>query len=205
MSEAQQPANVDPIPVQASPLARGEEKIPSIDVQAIPIVPPTPPPPPTPPRQPIPEPSIAASQVEPPPPTMPPPPAVPPPTQAPAGASPAPEPPPRKTVVTHVWAMLCHLMLFLVIPTVFLGGVITFFVWQWKGTNDKQVEDQGREALNFQINVAVLTLLLSFSCFLAVLVPVVWLVALIMCIIAARHAYRGETYRYPWVLRVVAH
>jgi uncharacterized Tic20 family protein len=200
MSEAQEPANVEPIPVQASPLSRGEEKIPSIDIQALPIIPPTPPP------QPVPEPVLRASQVEPAPPMSPPPPAAPPPptTQAPSSATPAPEAP-RKTVVTHGWAMLCHLLLFLVIPTVFLGGVITFFVWQWKGTNDKQVEDQGREALNFQINVAVLTLLLSFSCFLAVLVPVVWLVALIMCIIAARHAYRGETYRYPWVLRVVAH
>ena len=199
MSEAQEPLNVDPIPVQASPLTQSDKGIPSIDIQAIPIVPPTLAP------APIPEPSIAASQVEPPPPISPPPPtAPPPPAQAPSSATPAPEVP-RKSAVTHIWAMLCHLLLFLVIPTVFLGGVITFFVWQRRGTNDKQVEDQGREALNFQINVAVLTLLLSFSCFAAPLVPVVWLVALIMCIIGARHAYRGETYRYPWVLRVVAH
>jgi uncharacterized Tic20 family protein len=105
----------------------------------------------------------------------------------------------------HVWAAVCHLMLFLVIPTVFLGAVITFFVWQWKGKADAQVEDQGREALNFQINVAVLTGLLGLTCVAAPLAPIVWLVAIVYCVIAARHAANGESYRYPYILRVVTH
>lgn len=96
-------------------------------------------------------------------------------------------------------------MLFLAIPTVFLGGVITFFLWQIKGGRDPQVEDQGREALNFQINVAVLTALLSLTFFGVALVPIVWLVAAIFCLIAARKAAEGEKYRYPWILRVVTH
>ena len=96
-------------------------------------------------------------------------------------------------------------MLFLVIPTVFLGAVITFFVWQIKGRRDAHVEDQGREALNFQINVAALTALLCLTCIGHALVPIVWLVALIFCVIAAVHAAEGGKYRYPWVLRVVTH
>jgi uncharacterized Tic20 family protein len=96
-------------------------------------------------------------------------------------------------------------MLFLAIPTVFLGGVITFFLWQLKGKDDLQVEDQGREALNFQINVAVLTALLSITFFGVALVPIVWLVAGIFCLIAARKAAEGANYRYPWILRVVTH
>jgi hypothetical protein len=113
--------------------------------------------------------------------------------------------PPRRTWRDHVWAVLCHLMLFLAIPTVFLGGVITFFLWQIKGGRDAQVEDQGREALNFQINVAVLTAILSITFFGVALVPIVWLVAAIFCVIAARKAAEGEKYRYPWILRVVTH
>ena len=112
---------------------------------------------------------------------------------------------PSRTWREHVWAVLCHLMLFLAIPTVFLGGVITFFLWQIKGGRDPQVEDQGREALNFQINVAVLTALLSITFFGVALVPIVWLVAAIFCVIAARKAAEGEKYRYPWILRVVTH
>ena len=87
-------------------------------------------------------------------------------------------PPLRRPWSEHVWAAVCHLLLFLVIPTVFLGAVITFFVWQVFGKKDAQVEDQGREALNFQINVAVVTAILGATCLGSPLVPLVWLVAL---------------------------
>jgi len=110
-----------------------------------------------------------------------------------------------RTWKQHAWAVLCHLMLFLVIPTVFLGAVITFFLWQVKGRRDPQVEDQGREALNFQINVAVLTALLGITFFGVALVPFVWLVAGIFCVIAARKAAEGVNYRYPYIWRVVTH
>src|SRR5262245_57277332 len=101
---------------------------------------------------------------------------------APPLLAPPPLPPPAWT--QHVWAAACHLLLFLVIPTVFLGAVITFFVWQVFGKRDAQVEDQGREALNFQINVAVVTAILGVTCLGTALVPLVWLVALIFCMLA---------------------
>lgn len=129
--------------------------------------------------------------------------AAPPPPSSPLSPSqPASAPEKKKS---RIWVILCHLFLFLVIPTVFLGTVITFFVWQLKGKSDPQIEDQGREALNFQINVAIITLLLGASCLGGPLVPFVWLIALIMCIIAARRAAAGENYRYPWILRIVTH
>ena len=117
----------------------------------------------------------------------------------------APPPLPRRPWAKHLWAVACHLLLFLVIPTVFLGAVVTFFVWQVFGRKDAQVEDQGREALNFQINVAVVTAILGATCLGSPLVPIVWLVALIFCMLAARAAAMGENYRYPWVVRVVTH
>ncbi|MBK7878497.1 MAG: DUF4870 domain-containing protein [Planctomycetes bacterium] len=99
--------------------------------------------------------------------------------------------------------MFCHLFLFLAIPTLFLGGLITFLVWQLAGRKDALVTDQGREALNFQINVAVLTALLAVSCFASPLIPVVWFVAGVLCVLAALRAYRGESYRYPYIVRLV--
>jgi uncharacterized Tic20 family protein len=129
----------------------------------------------------------------------------PPPPEPPPFVDPVPPPKLRTTWREHAWAVLCHLMLFLAIPTVFLGGVITFFLWQIKGGKDPEVEDQGREALNFQINVAALTALLSITFFGMPLVPIVWLVAGIFCVIAARKASEGANYRYPWIWRVVTH
>ena len=168
-----------PHEVEAVPVSPSEARDPTIDM-APPQSPPRPPAPPTPPPRQAPPPPIE------------------PPIIGRTGA-------PFRRWRDHVWAALCHLMLFLVIPTVFLGAVITFFVWQWKGKADAQVEDQGREALNFQINVALLTALLGATCVGAALAPIVWFVALVYCVVAARHAANGESYRYPYVLRVVTH
>jgi uncharacterized Tic20 family protein len=55
--------------------------------------------------------------------------------------------------------------------------VITFFVWQLFGKQDTHLEDQGREALNFQLNVAILTALLAFSCLASPLIPLAWFLA----------------------------
>ncbi len=141
---------------------------------------------------------------------------------APAPSAPPPPPPPpppplqpafagaAAATLPHVergrgWAAFSHLLLFAVIPTLFLGGVVTFFLWQLLGKDDSFVEDQTREALNFQINVGVLSYLLGFSIIGIPLVIVLWIVALVMCLIAALHAWRGERYRYPLAVRIVTH
>jgi uncharacterized Tic20 family protein len=134
------------------------------------------PPPPPPPMQPVP-PTAAA---------------------APAAAPPA--------IEKGRWtAVFGHLMLFAAIPTIFLGGVVTFFLWQILGKDDPFIEDQTREALNFQINVAILSLLLAASFIGLPLVILIWIIAGIVSLIAALHASRGERYRYPAILRVVSH
>lgn len=194
-----------PREVVAMPLSGREARAPAIDVQARTLPPqPSPAPQPVPPPYAVP-PSYTATPEHaahvPPPPAppvyaAPPPPASPP---APELARPAPR---RKS---RVWAVFCHLALFLVIPTIFLGGVITFFLWQVFGKDDPQLEDQGREALNFQINVAIVTALLALSCLGIALVPITWFVAGVLAVVAALHAGRGENYRYPLIVRVVKH
>lgn len=134
--------------------------------------------------------------------TAPPPPPTPP-VQPAMAATPAAAP--RALEKGRWWALFSHLLLFAVIPTIFLGGVVTFFLWQILGKDDPFLEDQAREALNFQINVALLSLVLMASIFGLPLVIVLWIVACIMCLVAAMHASRGERYRYPLIFRVVTH
>lgn len=147
-------------------------------------------------------PVLAASAHAAPAPAAPPPPPAPPLQPAFAGAAAAALPRVEKG---RGWAAFSHLLLFAVIPTLFLGGVVTFFLWQILGKDDAFVEDQAREALNFQINVGVLTFLLGGSIVGLPLVIVVWVVACVMSVIAALHAWRGERYRYPLAVRIVTH
>jgi uncharacterized Tic20 family protein len=102
--------------------------------------------------------------------------------------------------------MFCHFAAFfgLVFPFGNLLGPL--IVWQIKKDLDPFVDEQGKEALNFQISVALAMVL----CFLLMVViigfPLLVLVgvaALVLTIIAGIKANEGQAYRYPFVWRLV--
>ena len=99
-------------------------------------------------------------------------------------------------------AMLCHL---LGIVTGFLGPLI---IWLVKKDEAPFVDDQGKEALNFQITVAI-AYIISFGplnlifCIGSAIGLIVWIVAIVYCVLAAIQANRGERYRYPVCIRFI--
>ena len=97
-------------------------------------------------------------------------------------------------------AMLCHLLGLL---TNFLGPLI---LWLVKKDDDPFIDHQGKEALNFQITVAIASIvsgLLTFVCIGALLLPAVGVVDLVFSIIACVNANKGQAYRYPVSIRFV--
>ena len=97
-------------------------------------------------------------------------------------------------------AMLCHL---LAIFTSFIGPLI---VWLVKKDDHPFINEQGKEALNFQITMVLASIaagLLIMVCIGAFLLPAVQVVNLVFCIIATIKANNGEHYRYPICLRLV--
>ncbi len=97
-------------------------------------------------------------------------------------------------------AMLCHI---LAIITGFLGPLI---IWLIKKDDTPFVDRHGKEALNFQLMVLIAMVasgLLSFVCIGFILMPVVGIVDLIFCIMAAVSASRGQEYRYPVNIRFI--
>ncbi len=103
-------------------------------------------------------------------------------------------------------AMLCHL-------TGLLGGFIPpvniiapLIIWLLKKDQSPFVNDQGKEALNFQISVTiymVISFILLFVLIGIALMAVVGLYWLIFGIIATIKANEGVPYRYPFILRLV--
>lgn len=124
--------------------------------------------------------------------------------------TPPPQTPPQAPQLTPVaepskddktMAMLCHL---LAIFTGFLGPLI---LWLVKKDQSPYIDEQGKEALNFQITVAIALFvsgLLTYVCIGAFLLPLVWLGNLIFCIMACVAANKGEHYKYPVSLRLVS-
>jgi hypothetical protein len=100
----------------------------------------------------------------------------------------------------RTFAMLAHL---LGIFTCFVGPLV---IWLVKKDEHPFVDEQGKEALNFQITIAIAFIaasLLSFLCIGFLLFPAVGVVNLVFCIMACIAANKGEHYRYPVSLRIV--
>lgn len=105
------------------------------------------------------------------------------------------------------WGLFAHLsaLIGLVIP---LGNIIgPLIIWQVKKDTLPFAAEQAKEALNFNITVAIAVVICFILIIVAigmVLLPVVGLVWLVFTILAAVKANEGVQYRYPFTLRLVS-
>jgi uncharacterized Tic20 family protein len=109
--------------------------------------------------------------------------------------------PPSKDECTM--AMLAHLLGALLS---FLGPLI---IWLMKKDESAFVNDQGKEALNFQLTLliaqVVAVVIATATCGLLFFLPFIpWLVQIIMGILGAVEANKGIAYRYPFTWRMIS-
>jgi len=102
-----------------------------------------------------------------------------------------------------MWAMLCHLSTFCgFIPFGNLVGPLV--VWLIKKDEYPLVDDQGKEAINFQINMTIYFVISFVLVFVVIGIPLLiglGVFDLVVTIIAAIKAYSGEYHRYPLTIR----
>jgi len=104
------------------------------------------------------------------------------------------------------WAMFCHFAAFLGMIFPFGNLLGPLIVWQLKRETAAFVDDQGKEALNFQITVALAMLVCFLLMFVFIGIILIWVVgiaALVLTIIAGIKANEGKAYRYPFCWRPV--
>jgi uncharacterized Tic20 family protein len=92
-----------------------------------------------------------------------------------------------------------------------LGGTVFSFVpalivWILKKDDSAFIADQAKEALNFQITM----ILAQFTAWILAWILIgfffmfiFWVFNIVFCIIAAISTSKGETYRYPFALRLI--
>ncbi len=96
-----------------------------------------------------------------------------------------------------------------------LGGVTCFLgpliIWLIKKDESPFVDDQGKEALNFQISVliayvaaGIIGVIPVVGCLSALLIPAIGIAALIFAILGGLEANKGIIYRYPFALRLIS-
>ena len=98
--------------------------------------------------------------------------------------------------------MLTHL------SGILLGFIVPLIIWLMnKEKTDKGwLNAEAVEALNFQITVAigyVICVVLTVILIGAFLMPILWIVNIVFCIIAGLKAKEGISYRYPFAIRLI--
>jgi uncharacterized Tic20 family protein len=97
-------------------------------------------------------------------------------------------------------AMLAHLL------GIFTGFVGALVIWLIKKDESGFVNDQAKEALNFQITIAIglcAAWVLAFILLGVLLVQAIMVADFIFCVLAAVAVSKGRLYRYPFALRLV--
>ena len=93
----------------------------------------------------------------------------------------------------NMWAMFCHLSALSIYIGIPLGNIIApLVIWLIRRDEFPFVDEQGKEAVNFQISM------IGF-----VLLPALLVANIILIIIATVKTNKGEGYRYPWTIRFI--
>lgn len=108
----------------------------------------------------------------------------------------------------RTWGMVCHLSalaMFTCIPFANILGPL--IVWLIKRGDSAFVDDQGKEAVNFQITIALIGLAIFILSFIVPAVGylgfLILLANLVLIVMASLQAKAGTAYRYPFALRLI--
>lgn len=97
-------------------------------------------------------------------------------------------------------AMLAHLL------GIFTGFIGALVIWLIKKDQSAFIDDQAKEALNFEITVTLACFVSSILVFILIGIFLMWAVIIaniVFCILAAVAASKGQAYRYPFAIRLV--
>lgn len=105
--------------------------------------------------------------------------------------------PPLRPDEERTWSLLAH-----------LGGILGFLpslvIWLVFKGRGPFLDDQAKEALNFQITVTLAAIVAFVLSFVIPFLPMlVWVANVVFCILAAVAVSKGQWYRYPATLRLV--
>jgi len=106
------------------------------------------------------------------------------------------------------WAMGCHLAAFggYWLSFSFAQLIVPFVVWLIKRNDGDFINDQGKEAVNFQLSLLLYTLICFILFFVVIgmfLILPLLIFGLICPIVAAVKASDGQAFRYPMCIRFI--
>jgi uncharacterized protein len=106
-------------------------------------------------------------------------------------------PPYTPTSDERTLAILCHVL------GIFFWIFPPLIIYLIKKDESAYVKQHAMEALNFQITISIISIVLALTIVGILLIWVVWVAALVFMIIASINASDNKIYRYPLTLRLI--
>ena len=106
----------------------------------------------------------------------------------------------------RMWAMFCHLsaLASFIIP---LGSILgPLVIWSIKKEQYPSIDEHGKEALNFQISLAIYMIVSAILILIVVgvfLLIALYIFRLVMIIMASIKANNGEEFKYPLSIQFI--
>ncbi len=110
----------------------------------------------------------------------------------------------------RTWAVLCHASALCGFFLPALGHILgPLLVWLLKRDDLPEIDQHGKESLNFQISLFIYAAAIIASCFLLIgllLLPflaILHLLNVVLVVVASIKASEGRVYRYPLTIRLI--
>ena len=103
--------------------------------------------------------------------------------------------------------MLCHATALAGFFVPWAGHILgPLIVWLAKRGDSPEIDDHGKESLNFQISMLIYSLIAGVLCLVLIgffLLGILHILNLVLVIIASIQASEGKLYRYPISIRLI--
>jgi uncharacterized Tic20 family protein len=120
-----------------------------------------------------------------------------------------PQPPPTPSISSDVrtWNVLCHATALAGFFVPWAGHILgPLIVWLAKRSDSPEIDENGKESLNFQISMLIYNVIAGVLCLVLIgfiILAILHILNLVLVIVASIQASEGKFYRYPLAIRLI--
>ena len=107
----------------------------------------------------------------------------------------------------RLWNVLCHATALAGFFVPWAGHILgPLIVWLAKRNDSPEIDQHGKESLNFQISMLIYNVIAGVLCLVLigfVILAILHILNLVLVIIASIQASEGKFYRYPLAIRLI--
>ena len=107
----------------------------------------------------------------------------------------------------RTWNVLCHATALAGFFVPWAGHILgPLIVWLAKRSDSPEIDENGKESLNFQISMLIYNVIAGVLCLVLVgfiILVILHILNLVLVIVASIQASEGKFYRYPITIRLI--